>query len=172
MDKKTFKNINFICNVTDINSSTNSTTYYYESYSVYMKNLWRKERALYTNIIYLILIIIKLFLYFIIKLFAMLIIKNLKPEYLICSNAIYYFVIESIDTLVCLVLDKFKYYKLYDILDELFSILGTIFYLELIEFDYCGIDFNLKKNIKKRSLSETKLGSSLEEESQESNLSD
>ena len=168
VDKDTFSNINFICNVTDINSSTNSTIYYYESYSVYLKNLWRKERAFYNNIIFSVLILIKIFLNFLIKLFSILIIKNLRPEYLICSNAIYYFIIESTDTIVCLILGKFKYYKLYDILEDLFSILGTVFYLELIEFDFCGIDFNLKKNIKKRCVNESKLGNSLGEESGDS----
>ena len=172
VDKDTFSNINFICNVTEVDSSTNSTIYYYERYSVYIKSLWKKERHSYINVLFLVLIVIKTFLYFLIKLFGLLIIKNLRPEYLICSNAIYYFIIESIDTIECLILGKFRYYKLYDILEDLFSILGTVFYLELIEFDFCGIDFNLKKNIKKRCLSESKLGSSLEESSEDSNVSD
>ena len=116
----------------------------------------------------MILILFKLILTFLIKLYCILIIKKLSPEYLICSNAIYYFLNESIDTIGCLFLGKFKYYKLYDVLDEVFSILGTIFYLELIEFDFCGIDFNLKKNIKRRSLNESKLGSSFGEQSSDS----
>ena len=164
-NKQSFYNIDFICNVTDFDLSNNSTSYYYESYSLYLKNLWREERAIYKNFIYLILILIEIILYFLIKLYSVLIIKNLYPEYLICSNLIYYFIIETIDSISCIFLNKFKYYKLYDILDELFSIIGTIFYLELIEFNFWGLDFDLKKNIKKRSESESRLGSSIGEES-------
>ena len=171
VDTDTFKHINYICNVTYFDSSNNSTIYYYDKYSNYIKKLWQRGRDTYINIIYLVLIFSKLILTFFIKLFCILIIKNLGPEYLICSNSIYYFINETIDSLASLFLGKFKYYKLYDILDEFFSILGTIFYLELIEFDFCKLDFNLKKNIKKRGLNDTKLGSSIDEESADSNQS-
>ena len=165
VDKDSFNDINFICNVTDVDSSTNSTKYYYDRYSGYIKSLWREERHSYINIIFLVLIIIKVFLNFLIKLFGILIIKKLKPEYLIISNVIYYFIVGSIDTIACLFLGKFKYYKLYDILEDLFSILGTLFYLELIEFDFCGLDFNLKKNIEERSLRELNLANSFDQDS-------
>ena len=168
VDQNYFQNINYICNVTNFDSSKNSTIYYYENYFIFIKNLWRIERELYIIIIYLILILFKIILTFLIKLYCILIIKKLSPEYLICSNAIYYFIEELIDSVTCLFLGKFKYYKLYDILDDAFSILGTIFYLELIEFDFCGIDFNLKKNIKKRCINESKLGSSFGEQSSDS----
>ena len=104
---------------------------------VYFKDLWKKEE-IYYNILFIFIVIFKIILSFLIKLFSILIIKNLSPEYLICSNSIFYFITESIDSIASLIIEKFKYYKLFDILDELFSILGTIFYLELIEFKFCG----------------------------------
>ena len=35
---------------------------------------------------------------------------------------------------------------------QIFSFIGTLIYLELIELHFCEIDHNLKKNIKKRAL--------------------
>ena len=171
VDKEKFNHIDYICNVTDFDISNNSTIYYYEKYSIYIKKLWRNERDTIINILYLVLIFSKIILNFLIKLFKFLIIKHLGPEYLICSNSIYYFFNESIDSIACLYLGKFKFYKLYDILDEFFSILGTMLYLELVEFDFCGIDFNLKKNIAKRSQSDCKLVTSFGGQSTDSNIS-
>ena len=156
-NKNTFKNIKYFCNVTDFDYTTNSTVYYYDNYFIYIKTLWKNDRNCFINIIYLFLILFKIFLSFLIKLFSILIIKNLSPEYLICSNSIFYFISELIDTIACLFFDKFKYYKLYDILDEICSILGTIFYLELIEFNFCGLDYNLKRKIIIRSIEESKV---------------
>ena len=135
----------------------NSTIYYYDNYYIYFKSLWqndKNDRTIIESILYVILIIIKIILTFFVKLYSTLIIKNLSPEYLICSNSLFYFITELIDSIACLFLHKFKYYKLFDILDELFSILGTIFYLELIEFHFWGLDFNLKINIIMRSIKE------------------
>ena len=95
----------------------------------------------------------------------------MSPEYLICSNSIFYCISELIDTIACLFLQKFKYYKLYDVLDELCSILGTIFYLELIEFNFCGLDFDLKRNIIKRSIKETKRIKSINSDEEELSIS-
>ena len=153
-NKNSFKYIDFICNVTDIDYTNNSTIYYYDNYFVFFKNLWQSDRNIYINILFLFLIIIKIILSFFIKLYSILIINNLSPEYLICSNSIFYFISELVDTISCLFFEQFKYYKLYDVLDELCSILGTIFYLELIEFNFCGLDFDLKRNIIKRSIRE------------------
>ena len=151
-NNNTFEKI--ICTVKNIDNNNNSTTYYYDNYYVYFKDLWKKEE-IYYNILFIFIVIFKIILSFLIKLFSILIIKNLSPEYLICSNSIFYFITESIDSIASLIIEKFKYYKLFDILDELFSILGTIFYLELIEFKFCGLNYNFKKNIKIRSIKET-----------------
>ena len=152
LDKNTFNYIEYFCNVTDYDRANNRTTYYYENYSIYLRNLWREDRDILINIVYIILLILRIIFSFFIKLF---------------SNSIYYFIIESIDSLACLFLKKFKYYKLFDILDELFSIAGTIFYLELIEFKFCNFDYNLKQNIKKRCISDSNLDSSYDEENNE-----
>ena len=160
-DNNSFKNIEFICNVTNKyyksnDYTNNSTIYYYDNYFIYIKSLWQSNRDINYNIFFIFLIIFKIILSFLIKLYFTLIITNLSPEYLICANSIFFFISEIIDSIACLFIHKFKYYKLYDVLDELCSILGTIFYLEFIEFNFCGLDFNLKRNIIERSIKDIK----------------
>ena len=43
---------------------------------------------------------------------------------------------------------------IFDCLTQLFSLLGTIIYLELIELNFCNLNYNLKKNIKIRAKNE------------------
>ena len=49
---------------------------------------------------------------------------------------------------------------------ELFSIIGIIFYLELIEFNFCGLNYNLKKNITIRSIDESYLGTIINDDNE------
>lgn len=151
-----FDDIDFICNVTNFDYTQNSTIYYYDSYSIYFSNLWKNDRKFFINVFYIFLILLKICLTFAIRLFSVIIIKNLGPEYLICSNSIFYFISEGLDTIASMFYNKFYYYKLYDILDELCSISGTILYLEFIELNFLGLSFNLKKNIKIRSQKDSK----------------
>ena len=135
--------IQTICQVRE----NNSTILYYESYSIYFKELLR------LNFLRIILFILKIILYCYNKLFYLYIIKNLGAEYIICSNSIYYIITDIIDT--CFFLYKktgFKFYKLFGMIAQIFSFIGTLIYLELIELHFCEIDHNLKKNIKKRAL--------------------
>ena len=60
------------------------------------------------------------------------------------------------------------YVKFYELMAELFSIIGIIFYLELIEFNFCGLNYNLKKNITIRSLDESYLGNIINDDDNES----
>ena len=43
---------------------------------------------------------------------------------------------------------------LLDISGDIFSIIGFLIYLEIIELHFCNLDFDLKKNIMKRSENE------------------
>ena len=154
-NKEEFYHIDFICNVTKT-IDLNNTIYYYDNFSAFFRNLWDKKGIL-INILYILLFIIKIFLNFMNTLFFILFIKNLSPEYLICSNSIYYFIIESIDYIYSFVSKENMTYKIFDILEELFCIIGTILYLEFIELNFCGLNHDLKETIIKRSLKETSL---------------
>ena len=43
---------------------------------------------------------------------------------------------------------------IFDLLSQFFSLLGTIIYLELVELNFWGLNYDLKKNINFRAKSE------------------
>jgi len=140
----TFKDdlIQTICQVRE----NNSTILYYESYSIYFKILLKNDFLM------IILFILKIVLYFSNKLFYLYTIKDLGAEYILCANSIFYIITEVIDT--CFFLFKktdFKFYKFFGMIAQIFSFIGTLIYLELIELHFCELDHNLKKYIKERA---------------------
>jgi hypothetical protein len=157
VDENTYKDIHFICKVNK--TDNDSSIYYYDNYSAFFSS--------FGNALYVVLYIIQIITSFGVKLFSILIIKFLSPEYYICSNGLYYFIVGLIDT--CIFLFKgiingdfeFKAYKWFEILADFFHFLGSIIYLELIELKFFGLDYYLKKNIDIRSRMEVMRGYSL-----------
>ena len=142
---------NIVCQVPD---DEDPKILYYDNYSIYFK-IFLKNILTHT-----IIFVLKTTFCFFNKIFTIYIIKNLSPEYIICSNSIYYFITEIID--LCYILfsnyiahDKekkgFQFYKLYGVIAEIFCFLGSLIYLELIELHFCQLDYNIKKNIKIRA---------------------
>jgi hypothetical protein len=160
-DKNKFENINLICSVkmnrTISNDDNFETIYYYDNIKIFIRDLWRKERTGYINFLYVILIIFKIIMFYLLKLFSILIIKKLNQVYLICSTSIFYFILRLLRIIFSLILadDPSIDVKFYELMAELFSIIGIAFYLELVEFNFCGLNYNLKKNITIRSLDES-----------------
>ena len=145
-----FKNIKLFCTITK-----DENKYYYDNYSIFFKALWDKDRDNYINIIFLNLFFLKIILAFFIKLYCSLIIQKLNPEYLICSNSLYFFIIDLFD-FFCYIFSKddFRFYKFFGTTAQFACIFGTIIYLELIELNFWNLNHDLKKNIRKRSLEE------------------
>lgn len=170
-DKNTFQNIEFFCNITSFDNSTNTTTYYYDSYSIFFKNLWKQDKDIYINILFLLLFIFKSSLPFFIILYLMMIINYLSPEYSICANSIQYFFAELIDYIYFVYRYhseetdiQYKYYKFFGTLGQFFSSIGCLIYLEIIELNFCKLNENLSKNIKDRGSIEKRLDYEIEKE--------
>ena len=138
VDRTKFSDIKKICNITE-----NDKNYYYDHFHIFFKKIWEED------IYYILFELFEIFISFLIKLFVMLIIKNLNPEFLICSKDIYFFIIKLLTFI-----RGYKIVDLYDLLSELFAIFGFFIYLELIECKFCKINYNLKKNIIRRSIKE------------------
>ena len=144
VDKTNFINIDFICKL----NVDNSTIYYYDSYSFFVNNYLGNDKSVLVRFKYTVFLLLRITLSFLIKLFSILIIQKLNPVYYICAISIRYFVVELINDLVNWISknDKdFRPYNFFNLLAELINILGTIYYLEIIEFNCCKLNYNLKK---------------------------
>ena len=148
-NENSFQNI--VCQVPD---DEDPKILYYDNYSIYFK-IFLKNILTHT-----IIFVLKTTFCFFNKIFTIYIIKNLSPEYIICSNSIYYFITEIIDLCYYLFSNYkahdqekkiLKFYKLYGVIAEIFCFLGSLIYLELIELHFCQLDYNIKKNIKIRA---------------------
>ena len=89
----------------------------------------------------------KIIISFLINLFPLIIIQKLDPVYYICTNSLFYFILQ----LFVLFNGPIKIYSIFEHIAELFSIIGISIYLELIELKFCGLNYNIKKNIEERS---------------------
>ena len=152
-----FNYIDSICQIYK-KDSNGKTIYYYDNFSIYFENLWRKDRKNTSNFFYIILILFRISICFLKELFSILIIQKLNPIFYICSISIFYFFSESVKHITNYIeKENFKKYEIFTNLAELFNILGTIYYLELIEFTFCGLSYNVKNNILIRSMEESNI---------------
>jgi hypothetical protein len=143
-DENSFQNI--VCKVKE---NKDSKILYYDNYSIYFKIFLKN------SLISIFIFVLKTIFCFFNKIFTIYIIKNLSPEYIICSNSIYYFITEIIDSCYFLISshkDKykedqnlaqynnknegFKFYKFYGMIAEIFCFLGCLIYLELTYWSY------------------------------------
>ena len=150
-NENSFQNI--VCKVKE---NKDSKILYYDNYSIYFKIFCNNI------LVSIIIFVVKTTFCFFNKIFTIYIIKNLSPEYIICSYSIYNFITETIDLSYFLFPNNeeqtgnnknkgFKFYKFYGMIAEIFYFLGSLIYLELIELHFCQLDYNLKKNIKNRA---------------------
>ena len=91
-------------------------------------------------------------------LFYVLTIKHLTPVHIIFSNSIYYFIIQIFILIHYLItknenIEKKVLFKhIIDIIEDFFSLFGFMVYLEIIELHFCGLNYDLRKNITSRSI--------------------
>ena len=95
------------------------------------------------------------------KYFSILIIKNLTPIHLIFSFPVYYLIQKIILIVNTLIQDKsfisinrinFIEYKFgLDVSGDIFSSIGFLIYLEIIELNFCKLNYNLRRKISDRA---------------------
>ena len=142
-----------LCSVYEDENSTK----YFDNYSVFFKNIWRKDRSGLINCLYFLLFLFKIVFWTGEYYFNFFIINVLNPIYLVCMYVIIEFIIKIIIIVFYSSNNSEEYYELiFDCLARFFAILGIIIYLELIELNFCGLNNYLKKNIELRGEIEVK----------------
>ena len=153
----------YICSIKK--DETNET--YYESFSIYFKTPADAKQIFYEILI----VFSEMITFYIYKYYSTMIIKYLTPIHLIFSTPIYYFFEKSIlagyNFLSYLLFNdndesqwdnnhKHKKYIFFlDISGDIFSIIGFLIYLEVIELSCFGLNINYRKNIIRRGTEES-----------------
>ena len=137
----------------NIDNNNNQTFYYYDNFIVHYETIFNNESLnIFKNIIF---IIMKIIVIFLVNLFSILILKYLNPLFFICSRFIYYLIAKLISIIISSIKKEIIPEGTYlDFFSEIFGIFGILVYIELIELNFCNLNYNLKKNIIKRGAEE------------------
>ena len=164
-DTSTINIYDYICSVKRYNS--NETYFenfliYFSSNSYYNKEKGEEPVKILLEIIKVILDVITFFLH---KYYTLLIIKHLTPVYVIFSFPIHYFFKKTTNLIYDLIdfknpfikfpIEYIEYKFCLDLSGDIFSILGFLAYLEIIELKCCGFNYNYRKNIIQRGFNES-----------------
>ena len=193
-DNKKITLYNYICKIPyngpDI--KINSTERYFENFKIYFDTFLGKVNTEHNNneIIYeIIIIFLGMITFFFRKYFMIKVIQNLTPVYLVLSNPLFYIFQKTIlainnflkkrtffsNDAIDFIISKF----ILDCAGDLFSIIGFLIYLEIIELNFCDYNYNIKINITRRSLLESNeinepeksFNNEVEEQEEDSNIS-
>ena len=155
-----------ICLVTNYDNETKQLQFYYDNFISFI-NEYNENNS--NSIIKGNTIKIELFLvipiYFVMNLIInisnIMIIRYLDPNIILINSNVVYFIEEII--FYFFIIQRKKEYKtfiqfIFTELKQIFSLIGNIIYIELIEFRFCNLDYDLRQNIKSRGERESSLG--------------
>jgi hypothetical protein len=170
----------------------NSTERYFENFKIYFDTFLGKVNTEHNNIeiIYeIIIIFLGMITFFFHKYFMIKVIQDLTPVYLVLSIPLYY-IFQKIILVINNILKKGTFFSndaidfiiskfILDYAGDLFSIIGFLIYLEIIELNFCDYNYNIKINITKRSLLESNdinepeksINNEVEDQEEDSNMS-
>ena len=131
-------------------------SYFFENFKI-----WKDE----ININKILSLLIGIIINFFYRLFYILIIKNLTAIHIIFSNLFYSSLLASIGNMLYLIKKgvneinfiNFILVCVFISFIQLIIFVGLLIYLEMIELDFCNLNYNLKKTIIERSIQDYKL---------------
>ena len=148
------KNDTFSKKVCLIHDDENQNSLYLDKFIVFFKNIWKEDRSNFINVMYILLLIIKISLSAFQFFLVFLIIKVLGPEYFILCETLVKFFLNFIHFIYYIFSGKLSINFGLTFLAELFCVFGISIYLELIELNFCGLNKNITKNINLRAEAE------------------
>ena len=155
------KEINFlhdVCSLKNYDNNTHILNLYYDSFSLFFNEYKYMDTYKYLEIF---IVIPLYFIFSLINIFShIMMIRYTDPNNILISKNFHYFV----KRIIVFILNKGneKYITIANFIileiEELISIISNMIYIEIIELRFCKLDYELKKNIKKRSVDELELG--------------
>ena len=128
----------------------NNNYRYLENFFIYIEDFSKinsKEKS-----IEIILTFFGTISYYISLYFDILVIKYLSPMHFIFCNLIYLLMIQITDLILDIISNPFDIRDLYNIAPFICSFIGFLIYLEIIELNFCNLNYNLKKYINERCI--------------------
>ena len=147
-----------ICSQKITRQYNNKTNYYYDSFIVHHNKIFPEYGNSFYAFKNICLIIMKSITIFLVNLFLLLILKYLNPLFFVCVRFVYYFFVELINIITPAIQKrKIDNETFLDFFSQFFGIIGILVYIEFIELNFCDFNYNLKKNIINRSLSDSSI---------------
>ena len=176
----------YICRIRKNETNTNISIRYFENILVYFSDFKGEVLEVLKE---LLIVICGMITNFLSKYNFLLVIRYLTPVYIIFSCPIFFF-LQKIILIINNLIQEYSFFNKnendnvtkfsLDISGDILSFLGFLVYLEIIELNFCNLNYNLRKNIMKRGYYETyecqryesSVLNSDEDESEEENVED
>jgi len=138
----------FFCQIRELNVD-GKYDYYIENSRIFFKTFSNLEKK--DFIIEVFICFFEIIIYYCSLYFDMLVINYLTPMHFMFSSLIYVFIYE-LKNLINNIIDKKRVFlQTLNISSYIFSLIGFMIYLEIIELNFCKLNHNLRKYIKERS---------------------
>ena len=145
-----------ICSQNITKEFENKTFYYYDNFLVHHLKIFPEYGNSFYAFKHICLIIMESITIFLVNLFSLLILKYLNPLFFICVKFVYYFFVDLINIITPAIQKRnIEKEKFVDFFSQFFVIIGTLVYIEFIELNFCDLNYNLKKNIINRSITDS-----------------
>ena len=170
-----------ICLITKYDNDTKQLHFYYDNFISFINEYNENNANSIINnestikIELLLVIPIYFIMNLVINISNIMIIRYLDPNIILLISNVVYFSEETIFYFIIIQGDyayKTSIQFIFTELKQIFSLIGNIIYIELIELRFCKLDYDLRKNIKSRGERESILGPLYEGEEENENERD
>jgi len=139
---------NNICEIFDDKSN-----YYVENIFVYFYDLSNSGRK--TIIYEIIIMFFGMIFYVLFVYFEVIIIYYLSPVHYFFYNSTYQFLCDTAQLIFCLIEKENISEIIFEVMEDIFALIGFIIYLEIMELNFCKLNYNLRKSIIERSIEDS-----------------
>ena len=140
---------NYFCTLYDYNQTTKELKIYYDNINLFFRDISSDSNLIFE----IFALLIYLFMHTIINFSQMVMLKRLDAIILLVNNNFNYFFGRIIFmTLIKTSEENYLTIELFLLLEfeEFISMLAYMIYMEIIQIKFCGLDHDIKKNIRKR----------------------